>query len=118
MRDPALREYAGSAFFKERIFAIEPRSRKPITMTYTELLRADNGSVTYTYPLSTAKFSAQPIKSLSVKVDLKAALPLASIYSPSHKIEIKRDGANRAVIGYESKDQRPEADFQLVFSTA
>jgi len=55
--------------------------------------------------LSTEKFSTQPIKSLSVKVEVKSEQPLASIYSPSHKVEIKRDGANRAVIGYESKDE-------------
>src|SRR2546421_7307475 len=105
MRDPALLEYAGRDLFKVRIFPIEPRSRKPIKISYTELLRSDAGMVTYLYPLSTEKFSAQPIKSLSVKIDLKTIDPLASIYSPSHKVEIKRDGANRAVIGYESKDE-------------
>ena len=118
MRDPALLEYAGRDLFKVRVFPIEPHGRKPIKITYTELLRAANGSVTYTYPMSTEKFSAQPIKSLSVKVDLKTDQPLASIYSPSYKVEIKRDGANRAVIGYESKDEKPETDFQLVYSTA
>ncbi len=118
MRDPALLEYAGRDLFKVRIFPIEPHSRKPIKITYSELLRAENGSVTYTYPMSTEKFSAQPIKSLSMKVDLKTVQPLASIYSPSHKVEIKRDGTNRAVVGYESKDEKPETDFQLVFATA
>ncbi len=117
MRDPALLEYAGRDLFKVRIFPIEPRSRKPIKISYTELLRSDTGTVTYTYPLSTEKFSAQPIKSLSVKVEVKTEQPLASIYSPSHKVEIKRDGANRAVIGYESKDERPDTDFQLVYSS-
>src|SRR4051812_47521166 len=117
MRDPALLEYAGRDLFKVRVFPIEPRSRKPIKISYTELLRSDTGSVTYTYPLSTEKFSAQPIKDLSVKVDLKTASPLASIYSPSHKVEIKRDGANRAVVGYESKDEKPDTDFQLVYSS-
>ena len=103
MRDPALLEYAGRDLFKVRIFPIEPRSRKPIKISYTELLRSDAGTVTYLYPLSTEKFSARPIKNLSVKIELKSAEPLASIYSPSHKVEIKRDGPNRAVIGYESK---------------
>src|SRR6266853_871584 len=114
MRDPALLEYAGRDLFKVRIFPIDPRSRKPIKISYSELLRSDAGTVTYSYPLSTEKFSAQPIKSLSVKVEVKSEQPLASIYSPSHKVEIKRDGANRAVIGYESKDEKPETDFQLV----
>jgi hypothetical protein len=52
-----------------------------------------------------------------VKIELKSAEPLASIYSPSHKVEIKRDGPNRAVIGYESKDEKPDTDFQLVYSS-
>jgi Ca-activated chloride channel family protein len=117
MRDPALLEYAGRDLFKVRIFPIEPRSRKPIKISYTELLRSDAGTVTYLYPLSTEKFSAKPIKNLSVKIELKSAERLASIYSPSHKVEIKRDGPNRAVIGYESKDERPDRDFQLVYSS-
>src|SRR6266576_2012007 len=117
MRDPALLEYAGRDLFKVRIFPIEPRSRKPIKISYTELLRSDAGTVTYLYPLSTEKFSARPIKNLSMKIELKSGEPLASIYSPSHKVEIKRDGPNRAVIGYESKDEQPDIDFQLVYST-
>jgi Ca-activated chloride channel homolog len=117
MRDPALLEYAGRDLFKVRIFPIEPRSRKPIKISYTELLRSDAGAVTYSYPLSTEKFSAQPIKSLSVKVEIKTEQPLASIYSPTHKVEIKRDGPSRAVIGYESKDEKPDTDFQLVYSS-
>jgi Ca-activated chloride channel family protein len=117
MRDPALLEYAGRDLFKVRIFPIEPHSRKPIKISYTELLRSDTGAITYLYPLSTEKFSARPIKDLSVKVEVKTAQPLASLYSPSHKVEIKRDGANRAVIGYEAKEEKPDTDFQLVFST-
>src|SRR6476469_1035861 len=117
MRDPALLEYAGRDLFKVRIFPIEPHSRKPIKISYTELLRSDTGSVTYLYPLSTEKFSAQPIKDLSVKIELKTAQPLASIYSPSHQVEIKRDGAYRAVIGYESKSEKPDTDFQIVYSS-
>lgn len=117
MRDPALLEYAGRDLFKVRIFPIEPRSRKPIKFSYTELPRSDAGTVTYNYPLSTEKFSARPLKSLSVKVEVKTEQPLASIYSPSHKVEIRRDGPNRAVIGYESKDEKPDTDFQLVYSS-
>src|SRR2546421_9011410 len=81
MRGPALLEYAGRDLFKVRIFPIEPRSRKQVKISYTELLRSDTGAVTYTYPLSTEKFSARPIKSLSLKVELKTIDPLASIYS-------------------------------------
>jgi Ca-activated chloride channel family protein len=117
MRDPALLEYAGRDLLKVRIFPIEPRSRKPIKISYTELLRSDAGTITYLYPLSTEKFSAQPLKNLSVKIELNTGEPLASIYSPSHKVEIKRDGPNRAIIGYEGKDEKPDTDFQVVYSS-
>src|SRR5678815_1546344 len=79
MRDPALLEYAGRDLFKVRVFPIEPHSRKPIKISYTELLHSDAGTVTYLYPLSTEKFSARPIKNLSMKIELKSAEPLASI---------------------------------------
>ena len=117
MRDPALLEYAGRDLFKVRIFPIEPHSRKPIKIAYTELLRSDAGTVTYLYGLSTEKFSAQPIKNLSVKIDLKTTEPLASVYSPSHKVEIKRDAPNHAIIGYEGKEEKPDTDFQLIYNT-
>lgn len=117
MRDPALLEYAGRDLFKARIFPLEPHSRKQIKITYTELLRSDTGSVTYLYPLSTEKFSSQPIKDLSLKIELKSGQPLATIYSPSHKVEIKRESPTRAIIGYESKTERPDTDFQLVYNS-
>jgi len=116
MRDPALLEYAGRDVFKARIFPIEPRSRKQVKIVYSELLKADTDATTYTYPLGTEKFSAQPIKNLSVSVRLSSDQPIASIYSPSHKVEIKRDGASRAMVSYEAKNDRPDTDFQLVFT--
>lgn len=116
MRDPALLEYAGRDVFKVRIFPIEPRSRKQVKLSYTELLHSDSGALSYNYPLNTEKFSAKPIKSLSIKVELKTDQPLASIYSPSHKVEIKRDGSDRAIVGYEASNEKPDTDFQLVFT--
>src|SRR6266478_8410776 len=62
LKDPALLEYAGRDVFKVRIFPIEPNARKRIKLSYTQLLRADDGLVTYGLPLSTEKFSAKPIK--------------------------------------------------------
>src|SRR5436853_7801937 len=81
MRDPALLEYAGRDLFKVRIFLIEPRTRKPTNISYSELLRCDAGTISYVYGLSTEKFSAQPIKNLSVRIQLSTSEPLASIYS-------------------------------------
>src|SRR6266550_3086670 len=62
-------------------------------------------------------FTPTPGRSLISTRSALRNFPLGSIYSPSHKVEIKRDGANRAVIGYESKDEKPDTDFQLVYSS-
>ena len=116
IRDPALLEYAGRDLFKARIFPIEPRSTKQVKIVYTQLLKWDTGALTYLYPLGTEKFSAQPIKDVSIKVDVTSDQPLASIYSPSHKVDVKHDGATHAIITYESKNEKPNTDFELVLT--
>ncbi len=116
LKDPALLEYAGRDIFKVRIFPIEPKSKKRITLSYTELLKADDGLISYVLPLNTEKFSAKPIRSVSVKVDLESKRPLKSIYSPSHSVEVKRPSANRATAGYEATDVQPDTDFALYFA--
>ncbi|MEW6250295.1 MAG: VIT and VWA domain-containing protein [Planctomycetota bacterium] len=115
-RDPALLEYAGQGLFKVRIFPIEPRSEKRIQLKYTELLRSDSGMVQYLYPLNTEKFSAAPLKSVSIKVELACQQPIKTLYSPSHAVEIQRHGDKRAVVGFEARDLKPDTDFQLFFA--
>ena len=116
LQDPALLEYAGRDLFKVRIFPIEPNSKKRITLSYAQALKSDGGLVNFILPLNTEKFSARPIKTLSVKVDLETKRPLKSVYSPSHPVEVKRSGATRAVIGYEASSAKPDADFQLFYA--
>lgn len=118
MKDPALLEYVDRDTFKVRIFPIEPRAPKRIKLSYTQLLKADDGLVGYTYPLNTEKYSSAPIKSVSVKIELDAKRPLRAVYSPSHTVEIKRQGATAAIIGFEAKDVKPDTDFQVFWSHA
>lgn len=115
-KDPALLEYADRDVFKVRIFPIEPNSRKRVKLSYTQLLKADGGLVNYVYPLNTEKFSAKPIKDVSIKVEIAGDRPLKSIYSPSHAIDIKRHGPNRATVGFETTEAKPDTDFSLYFA--
>jgi len=116
MKDPALMEYADRDVFKVRVYPIEPRSKKRIKLSYTEVLKSDAGLVKYTYPLNTEKFSAAPVKSVSIKVELVNDRPLKSIYSPSHTVEIKRHGSQRATVGFEVSNVKPDTDFSLYFA--
>ena len=52
-RDPALLEYAGKNLFQASVFPIAPHSEKKIDLTYSQILRNENGTVGYRYPLGT-----------------------------------------------------------------
>jgi Ca-activated chloride channel homolog len=116
LKDPALLEFAGRDLFKVRIFPIEPHGRKRITLSYSQLLKLDGGLVSFVVPFNTEKFCAKPIKNVSLKVDLETKQPLKSVYSPSHKVEIKRKEGNQATIGFEANDVKPDSDFQLFYA--
>jgi Ca-activated chloride channel homolog len=127
-KDPALLEYAGQDVFKVRIFPIEPHSKKRISLSWVQVLKGDSGVVSYVFPLNTERFSAKPVKNVGLKIELESKRPLKSIYSPSHKVDVKRQGEHRATIGYESHADAgadrsvrvtggaSDSDFQLLFA--
>ena len=52
-RDPGLLEYAGKDLFQASIFPIPPNSDKKLEITYSQVLKAESGTVAYRYPLGT-----------------------------------------------------------------
>ncbi|MCC6680600.1 MAG: VWA domain-containing protein [Phycisphaeraceae bacterium] len=101
LRDPALLEYCDDGLIRARVFPIEPNSEKRITITYTQLLPADNDLISYEYPLTEHRVEGAPVTKLVMKIDLQTTEPLATIYSPTHEMEIQRKGKHRAVVGLE-----------------
>jgi Ca-activated chloride channel family protein len=116
MRDPALLEYSEQNIFKLRIFPIEPRSEKKISISYSQVLESDNSLFEYIYPLNTEKFSAKPLKNVSVKIDLKSNEKIKNIYCPTHEVDIVSKSDNHSIISYEDDNVKPDIDFKLYFS--
>ena len=112
-RDPGLLEYAGKDLFQASIFPIPPHSDKKLELTYSQILRAESGTVAYRYPLGTGRQVTQ-IGSVSGRIELESKEPLRNIYSPTHAVEVKRSGDRRSVVTFES-GQEPQ-DFQLFYS--
>lgn len=94
-RDPGLLEYAGKDLFQASIFPIPPHADKKLEISYSQILRAESGTVAYRYPLGTGRQMAQ-IGTVSGRVELESKDPLRNIYSPTHAIEVKRNGTGRA----------------------
>lgn len=117
IKDPALLEYTGQGIFKVRIFPIEPRSKKKVKISYREVLNSDNGMYEYIYPLNTEKFSAKPLNSVRIKVDLSTNKEIKNIYSPTHSIDVVNIDNHTVVISFEEENTKPDIDFKLYYST-
>jgi Ca-activated chloride channel family protein len=142
-RDPALLEYAGKNLFQASVFPIQPHSDKKIELTYSQVLRNEGGTVAYRYPLGTGwqsqGFWAQPprpgpwprresepenrqvrpggssLGQIAASVEIASKAAIKGIYSPSHDIDIKRDGERKARLSFESRGG-VQTDFQLFYT--
>lgn len=116
MRDPGLLEYMGRNLFRARVFPIPANGEKRVQISYTEVLKSENGLVKYLYPLNTERFSRDPLEDVSISVRIESQVPIVNVYSPSHKVSARKDGPGRALVGYEDKRVRPDKDFLVYYS--
>jgi Ca-activated chloride channel family protein len=114
-RDPGLLEYAGKDLFQASIFPIPARSDKKLEITYTQILKAESGTVGYKYPLGTGRNLVR-IGTVSGTVQVDGSQPVRNIYSPSHDIDIKKQGENRANITFQSRNDAVPKDLELYYS--
>ena len=136
-RDPGLLEYAGKDLFQASIFPIPPNSDKKLELTYTQILKAENGTVNYRYPLGTGRnlwagrsesplrragpdgsllkqgLQTQQFGTVSGTVEIVGKEALRNIYSPTHAIDVNKKGETTAKITFETKNN--DTDFQLFY---
>jgi Ca-activated chloride channel family protein len=115
--DPGLLEYAGINLFQARVFPVPARGEKRVEFAYSQILKADQGLVSYSYPLqSGTQVNPQPIANATVMVEIQSEQGLKNIYSPTHNIDVHRDGDRRARLSYEATNVLPDRNFQLFYS--
>ncbi len=114
-RDPGLLEYAGKDLFQASIFPILPHSDKKLEITYTQVVRAEGGTVSYRYPLGIGRQIAQ-IGSVAGRVEVESKEPLRNVYSPTHAIDVKRSTDRRSLVSFESETGKDPQDFQLFYT--
>ncbi|MBI5833601.1 MAG: VWA domain-containing protein [Armatimonadetes bacterium] len=141
-RDPGLLEYLDRATFKARIFPIEPGETKRVKLEYTHSLTAEDGLARLVFPLKTRAWQQNPapwpvpmpmvrdgavrpisgdddppnaISSLVISVRIESKVGIKSVYSPTHELDLHRDGDHVARAGYESTKEMPLDDFVLYY---
>jgi Ca-activated chloride channel homolog len=115
IRDPGLLEYAGPNLFQARIFPIPARGTKRLELVYTQVLRAEAGTVAYRYPLGVGR-NASPVERLSGRVTIRTQRPVGTVYSPSHGVDVRRDGDRRVTLSFEQGRGAERRDFQLFYA--
>lgn len=114
-RDPGLLEYAGKDLFQASIFPIPPHSDKKLELTYTQVTRAEAGTVAYRYPLGTGGQVAE-IGTVAGRVEIDSKEPLRNVYSPTHVVDVKHAADRRSVVTFESESGQEPQDFQLFYT--
>jgi len=114
-RDPALLEWIGTGMFKTSVFPVPPGARRTISLRYVQLCRKQEGMTDFLFPLSTAKYTSQPVEKINFRVSVESQEEIKNIYSPTHAVEIKRPDDRHAVVSYTAKDQVPASDFRLLY---
>ena len=128
-KDPGLLEYAGKDLFQASIFPIPPNSDKKLEMTYSQVLKAESGTVAYRYPLGTGRnlwaranpaiensnrnVPSQKFGVISGKIEIVGKEALRNVYSPSHQIEVNNKGETSAAVSFETNSS--DNDFQLFY---
>jgi len=116
MKDPALLQYMGRDTFKINVYPIPARGEKRIQLSYSQELEYAAGLVNYTCPLNRERPEEKPTGELSILVELTSRVPIKTIYSPSHKVDVSRHGEHKATISYEGVLQKVGRDFSLYYS--
>ena len=116
-KDPGLIEFIGRRLLQMRVFPIEPHRDTTIKLKYQQVTRPISGMHGYHYPLRTRKTAGQAYGMVRFSVDLRTRAPLKNIWSPSHAVEIVREGEHAARVAYEASGGSLEDDFLLLYNT-
>jgi len=114
-RDPALLEYVGQGLFQTSVFPIPPGAKRTVQIRYTQLLKKEQGLVSFRLPLGNTRHSGRPIQRLQVTVRVESPEPLQALYSPSHTLEISRPDPRHAVCQLKLQESFQPDDFHLLF---
>src|SRR5918997_552559 len=115
-RAPGLLEYAGRALSQASIFPIPPRSDKKLEITYTQVLKAEAGTVSYRYPLGTGRNVSEIVGTVSGSVEIEGREPVRNVYSPSHEVAVARRDSRAARVSFETRPGQEPRDFQLFYT--
>jgi Ca-activated chloride channel family protein len=116
-KDPALLEWVGHGMFQTSVFPVPPGAERKVSLKFSQLLRKDHQLTDLMIPLSTAKYTSQPVEKLAIHVSIETTAEMKSVYSPTHAVNVERPDNKHAKVKFEATNTVPTADFRLLFDT-
>ena len=114
-RDPGLIEFVGRRLLRARVFPIEPHSKTEIQLSYQQVTDQVSDMWRYQYPLRTPGENATAYGTVRFAVSLQSPAPLRAIWSPTHEVEIVREGDTEARAVFERQGASLADDFVLLY---
>lgn len=112
LRDPALLEFVGSGAVRSSLFPLEARSAQKVRLTYETLLPADGCRVDYVLPRTESVAYTIPWK---VRVGIRSRAPVSTVYSPSHKLDVRRISRHEVAAEIAAESQADPGAFRLSY---
>lgn len=89
-RDPALLEFVQYNALRTSVFPVPGKGSQVVRLVYEQLLPAEGDRLEYVLPRTRALEAAEVTWSLSATI--RSTRPIATVYSASHELELKRRG--------------------------
>jgi len=112
IRDPALVEFVGYNLIRSSVFPIEARGKQKVRLTYEHLLEVDGNRVDYVLPRTESLQYSVPWK---VTANIKAKQPISTVYSASHKLDIKRINDKQITVTIAAEAIKEPGPFRLSY---
>jgi Ca-activated chloride channel homolog len=117
-RDPALLEWVGRGCVRVAAFPVPAGGEAKVRLRYTNLLPTSAGVFEYRLPLNLAAIARGGLRSLVLEASIESSRPLAAIYSPTHALDVRREGDRRARAVLEATNVAADRDFRLLVAPA
>ncbi len=118
LRDPALLEYMGANLFRVRVFPVPANGEQKIEIRYAQTLSYEAGLYTFAYPLKTGQASMRTLEDFTVSARIGSSIPIKTVYSPSHDVDVIRPDDHTAVVGFEAARAALDRDFVLYYGVS
>ncbi|MGB7343765.1 MAG: VIT domain-containing protein [Pirellulaceae bacterium] len=116
-QDPALVQWIGTGMFQTQVFPVPAGAERTVSLRYTQLCKRSGSLNDWLLPLAPTKFTCSPIAEVAIRGRIRSETKLGNVYSPTHDIEIDRDGDKVVKFQYTAKGKVPDSDFRVMWDT-